>query len=166
MRHLCKAQCIGDFGHIPPAVLQQDFCFLQNPFGDDLGGGFFCDGFDRPVQMIDVNVQLLRKFGGRAEVHFRVAFIKWKLALQQFQENCGNALRSIDRLFVGLGGRLHLHGKMQELKNKVSQYIVLVDIVGFDFIKYFLINNAHLLNLLIRQLKHMISGWLKYRILI
>lgn len=65
MGHFGKAQGIGNFGHVPFAVLQQDFCLLQHPFGNDLGGGFLGRLFHGPVEVVYVDVQLLRKIGGK-----------------------------------------------------------------------------------------------------
>ncbi len=40
MGDFCKTQCVGDFGHVPFAVLQQDFGLLQDTIGNDLRGRF------------------------------------------------------------------------------------------------------------------------------
>ncbi len=166
MGHFRKTQGVSDFGHIPFAVLQQDFCLLQQALGNDLGGRFLGRILDGPVEVVDVDVQLVRKVGGGAQVDAWMVFLDGELAFQQLQKQHGNPPGSIYLLFAQLRGRLHFHGKMQEFKNKVSQHIVLVDIVGLDFIKHLLIHYAQLLHLVVRQFKHMIPGWLKYRILI
>ena len=98
MGHLRKAQGICDFRHVPVAVPQHDFCLLKNSFADDLSRRFVGDCFDGPVQVIDVNVQLLCKARGGAESYFRVVFVDGKLPFQQFQKQGGYALRSVKLL--------------------------------------------------------------------
>lgn len=100
MRRLRKTQRVGDFRHVPFAVFQQDFGFLQYPFGNDLGSCFSGSCFYGPVQVVDVDVQLPGKTGGRAQAHPRVVFLDGKLALQQFQEQGGNPMRGVDQLLV------------------------------------------------------------------
>ena len=112
MRHFRKAQRIRNFRYVPGAVPQHDFCLLQNPLADDLSRCFVGDCFYRPVQVIDVDVQLLRKTGGCPEAHFRVVFVDGKLAFEQFQKQGGDALRSVYLLFIRWFSRLHFHGKM------------------------------------------------------
>ena len=40
MGHFFEAQAVGDFRYIPGGLLQQDFSFLADPAGDNLGRGF------------------------------------------------------------------------------------------------------------------------------
>jgi len=116
MRHLRKTQCVGDFRHVPLAVLEQYFGLLQNPFGNDLGGGFPGRILHGPVQVVDVDIQLLRKIGGRAQAHPRVVFLDGELPLQQLHEQRRNALRGIYLVPVKIRGGLHFHGEMQQIE--------------------------------------------------
>lgn len=68
MRQLRKTQRVGDFRHVPLAVLEQYFGLLQNPFGNDLGGGFPGRILHGPVQVVDVDIQLRAKSEARSRL--------------------------------------------------------------------------------------------------
>lgn len=57
-----ETQGIGDFRHIPVGVLQQGLGFLQDAAGNMFRGGFLRGALYGPVKMIDMNIQLFRKF--------------------------------------------------------------------------------------------------------
>lgn len=61
MRYFRKAQSKGYFRHIPLALFEHDFSFLQQPLTDELGGCFPTGFFYGSIEMVNVNIELSRK---------------------------------------------------------------------------------------------------------
>jgi hypothetical protein len=106
------------------------------------------------------------KIGCRSDAHFRVVFVDRELALQQFQKQGGDALRSVERLLVKCGRGLHFRGKVQQFKHEVSQRVVFVQVIGVDFLEDALEDAAYFLCLFVRQLKNVCTLRLENLVLV
>lgn len=82
MGGLSKAQRVRNFRHIPGAVFQQHSGFLQNAFSNDLRSRLIGDCFYSPVQVIDMHIELLRKFRSGPQVKLRMIFIDRELTFE------------------------------------------------------------------------------------
>ena len=70
-----------------------------------------------------------------AQLDTWMVFFDRELPFQKLHEQRRNALRGVDLLFVEHHRWLHFHGKMQEFKNEVAQYVVFVDVIGIDLLE-------------------------------
>ena len=83
MSYLLEAQAISDFRNIPVGLLQEYFCFLYQPGGDDFGGGLAGIFFQYLVQVVYVYAQGIGIILGRAQLEFLLRRFDGKLSFQQ-----------------------------------------------------------------------------------
>ena len=64
MGNLFESQHVGNFGHVPGAMFQKNFRFLQNPFGDKLRSRFVGRFFYGAVEVVYMYIQLFCEIKG------------------------------------------------------------------------------------------------------
>jgi len=83
MRHLFKAEAIGNFGYVPVGLFQQYLGLLYNTTAYDIGGSFAGIFFKHFVQVIYMNGKTVGIILSGTEVQFLILRFDWELSLQQ-----------------------------------------------------------------------------------
>ncbi len=96
MRHLLEAQGVGNRGDVPLGLFEQDLGFLREPPVDDFGSAPMGRFFERFVQVVDVDVECLRKIVRTSELDGLLLVLDRKLPFEQFDEQSADSRSRID----------------------------------------------------------------------
>ena len=83
VRHIGKAQTIGDFRNVPVGLLQQYFGLLRHPTTNQGGGSAAGSFLQHPVEVVDVDGQQVGIVGGCPQAQLLLRRLERKLPFEQ-----------------------------------------------------------------------------------
>jgi len=160
-----EPQGISDLGDIPVGLTQEDLGFLENPAGNQTGGGFAGIFLQNFVQVVDVDGKAVGIIFGGPEAEALTGRFDRELAFEQLDKQGAHAGAGVVSGMQG-GRGLELLAKVDQFQQVIAEEVVFEGIVGGKLPVHFLEERVEFCGFGIRELKNRIAAGPKYRQLI
>ena len=146
MRLVLETKTVPHFRDVHTGMPQHHPCLCRQPFENMLAGRFAGLGFYGPVEVVDMNSQLVGKILGGAQQKALTRQLYRKLAVEQFEKDSRNPRGSI-RIRGPVRQRRQLHGEIDDLDDIGLDQLMLISVVAVQFDLHFSEKPAHLFTL-------------------